>query len=113
MYYFRCRSFPGLVNNTTLDWVFPWPRQALEAVAKIHFLDNRQIPINFCEKIISHVVHVHESVANYTEDYRISQRRRNYVTPKHFVDFISLYISLLVEKNNFILSQVNFVNIYL
>lgn len=21
----RCRSFPGLVNNTCIDWIFPWP----------------------------------------------------------------------------------------
>lgn len=29
----RCRSFPGLVNNTCIDWMFPWPTQALYAVA--------------------------------------------------------------------------------
>ena len=29
----RCRNFPGLVNNTSIDWFMPWPRQALFAVA--------------------------------------------------------------------------------
>ena len=29
----RCRNFPGIVNCTTIDWYFPWPEQALYAVA--------------------------------------------------------------------------------
>ena len=31
----RCRNFPGLVNNTTIDWFQPWPEQALYAVASV------------------------------------------------------------------------------
>lgn len=33
--------FPGLVNNTGIDWFMPWPPQALHAVAK-SFLGERQ-----------------------------------------------------------------------
>jgi dynein heavy chain len=29
----RCRNFPGLVSNTSIDWFFPWPAEALEDVA--------------------------------------------------------------------------------
>ena len=29
----RCRNFPGLVNNTSIDWFTAWPEQALQAVA--------------------------------------------------------------------------------
>lgn len=32
----RCRNYPGLINNTTVDWMFPWPQQALMAVANVH-----------------------------------------------------------------------------
>lgn len=35
----RCRNFPGLVNDTCIDWFMPWPRQALFAVAS-RFLDD-------------------------------------------------------------------------
>ena len=33
----RCRSFPSLVNCSTIDWYDPWPTAALDAVAR-HFL---------------------------------------------------------------------------
>ena len=29
----RCRNFPGLVNNSSIDWFTAWPKQALHAVA--------------------------------------------------------------------------------
>lgn len=29
----RCRDFPGITKCTTIDWYFPWPEQALYAVA--------------------------------------------------------------------------------
>jgi len=31
----RCRNFPGLVSNTTIDWFFPWPSKALTMVAEV------------------------------------------------------------------------------
>ena len=31
----RCRNFPGTVNNASIDWFFPWPEQALYAVASV------------------------------------------------------------------------------
>lgn len=29
----RARQFPALVNNTIIDWYFPWPKDALFNVA--------------------------------------------------------------------------------
>lgn len=37
----RCRNYPGLVNNTTIDWMFPWPEEALVAVANVTLRDVR------------------------------------------------------------------------
>lgn len=36
----RCRNFPGLIGSTYIDWVFPWPRQALSAVAQIFLTEH-------------------------------------------------------------------------
>jgi dynein heavy chain len=38
----RCRNFPGLVSNTNIDWFFPWPEEALSAVAS-NFLVNVEL----------------------------------------------------------------------
>lgn len=101
----RCRSFPGLVNNTTIDWLFPWPLQALEAVAAVFLKDNPKIPEMYRETIMGHVVHVHQSMGRYTDEYLLKLRRKNYVTPKHYLDFIQIYLRLLVEKDNYIQAQ--------
>jgi len=60
----RCRNFPGLVNNTVIDWFFPWPESALTAVAN-HFLaeerDNEEpigIPDEHRQSIVEHMVKV-------------------------------------------------------
>ncbi|XP_028981786.1 dynein heavy chain 10, axonemal [Diachasma alloeum] len=101
----RCRSYPGLVSSTTVDWMFPWPQQALHAVATVVLRDNPHVPEEHRKSIIQHVVHVHESVGEYTAEFLTKLRRRNYVTPKHFLDFINTYLNLLAEKKTYIASQ--------
>lgn len=54
---------------------------------------------------MTHAVHVHASIARYTLDFLAKLRRHNYVTPKHYLDFINTYVNLLLEKKNYIDSQ--------
>lgn len=91
----RCRNFPGLAGSTVIDWVFQWPEQALLAVAKVFLADHPKIPALYREPIIAHVVHVHNSIGFYTADYLQKMRRKNFVTPKHYLDYISIYIRLI------------------
>jgi len=35
----RCRNFPGLISNSTLDWFFEWPEEALLDVANYKLSD--------------------------------------------------------------------------
>ncbi|XP_055533348.1 dynein axonemal heavy chain 10 [Wyeomyia smithii] len=101
----RCRNFPGLVGSTTIDWVFPWPEQALYAVAKVFLADHVKIPDVHREPIISHIVHVHQSLKHYTQQFLLKLRRKNFVTPKHYLDYINTYLKLIEEKDNFIMQQ--------
>ncbi|KAK5648316.1 hypothetical protein RI129_003208 [Pyrocoelia pectoralis] len=103
----RCRSFPGLVNNTCIDWLFPWPPQALIAVASVFLKDNPKIPAVYRDIIVEHVVFVHQTVGQFTVDFLVKLRRKNFVTPKHYLDYISTYLRLLEEKNNYITAQCN------
>ncbi|NXA03996.1 DYH10 protein, partial [Sapayoa aenigma] len=100
-----CRNFPGLVNNTGIDWFLPWPPQALFAVAQSFVGKNRRIPPESCKSVIEHMVMVHESVGDFSRKFLEKLRRRNHVTPKNYLDFINTYSKLLEEKNEFILAQ--------
>jgi dynein heavy chain len=35
----RCRNFPGLIANSTIDWFFEWPEEALVDVANYKLND--------------------------------------------------------------------------
>ncbi|XP_069353305.1 dynein axonemal heavy chain 10 isoform X1 [Eulemur rufifrons] len=101
----RCRNFPGLVNNTGIDWFMPWPPQALHAVAKSFLGDNPMIPLDKTEALVEHVVLVHESVGEFSKQFLQKLRRSNYVTPKNYLDFINTYSKLLDEKTQYNVAQ--------
>lgn len=95
----RCRSFPGLVNNTMIDWYPPWPEQALFSVADA-FLKNDMIPSEHKSSVVSHMVGVHMSVAVFSQEFQQKYRRTNYVTPKNYLDYINTYNRLLRDNRD-------------
>uniref|UniRef100_A0A8C7PKH0 AAA+ ATPase domain-containing protein n=1 Tax=Oncorhynchus mykiss TaxID=8022 RepID=A0A8C7PKH0_ONCMY len=99
----RCRNFPGLVNNTGIDWFLPWPPQALHAVAQSFLGESPMIPERHSAAVIAHVCMVHGSVGDYSKMFLQKLRRSNYVTPKNYLDFISTYANLLEDKDQYIL----------
>ncbi|XP_039277456.1 dynein heavy chain 10, axonemal [Nilaparvata lugens] len=101
----RCRNFPGLVNNSYINWLYPWPTQALHAVATKYLQDEPKLPPDNLTNIIEVVVHIHSSTILFTTDFHTKLRRRNYITPKHYLDFIRLFLKLIEEKFSFIVSQ--------
>ncbi|OXB64089.1 hypothetical protein ASZ78_002019 [Callipepla squamata] len=100
-----CRNFPGLVNNTGIDWFLPWPPQALYAVAKSFVGSNTHVPAESSKMVVEHMVMVHGSVGVFSKRFLQKLRRSNHVTPKNYLDFIHTYSKLLEEKNEFILAQ--------
>jgi dynein heavy chain len=95
----RCRNFPGLISNTTVDWFFAWPKQALQKVAQHLLSDETHIPDGNMVDVVEHMVNVHTSVMNASERFRTELRRNNYVTPKNYLDYIAGYRRVLKTKN--------------
>jgi len=93
----RCRSFPGMVNNTVIDWFVPWPEQALLSVAGV-FLAEEDLPQQMRNGIVSHMVMVHSDSMERSAAFLTQLKRYNYVTPKNYLDFISNYRSVLKEE---------------
>ncbi|KAI9009714.1 dynein heavy chain and region D6 of dynein motor-domain-containing protein [Gaertneriomyces semiglobifer] len=95
----RCRSFPGLVNNTIIDWFPPWPEQALFSVATA-FLREDLVSAEHRAAIVQHMVKVHLSVADASAEFLQRYRRANFVTPKNYLDYINTYNRLLEENRD-------------
>ena len=53
----RCRNFPGLVNNASIDWFTAWPKQALEAVATQFLAEVRFLSTVILYTLVFKVVH--------------------------------------------------------
>lgn len=101
----RCRYFPGLVSNTNIDWFFPWPEDALTAVAN-NFMGTVELEDDQRQKVVDHLVMVHLSVQKFSTEYKIIYKRENFSTPKNYLDFINNYIKFLRDKRRFMESQV-------
>ncbi|XP_076804944.1 dynein axonemal heavy chain 10-like [Clavelina lepadiformis] len=101
----RCRNFPGMVNNTVIDWFLPWPEQALYAVATSFLGENQMIPEEHVDSVVGHIVFAHQSVGKYSKLFAQKLRRNNYVTPKNYLDFINSYNNLLEKKDQEILKM--------
>lgn len=94
----RCRSFPGLVSASVIDWFQPWPADALQKVAE-YFLQDEQLPDELREPIVGHLVFTHQSVVVFAERFADEMRRHYYVTPANYLDFIANYRTELKENN--------------
>lgn len=94
----RCRSFPGLVSASVIDWFQPWPADALQKVAE-YFLQDEQLPDELRETIVGHLVFTHQSVVGFSERFADEMRRYYYVTPANYLDFIANYRTELKENN--------------
>jgi dynein heavy chain len=101
----RCRSFPGMVNNTVIDWFVPWPEEALESVAGV-FLAEEDLPAPSRKPIVEHMVMVHQYVRGQSDGFLQQLKRYNYVTPKNYLDFISNYRSVLKDERRKIDGQI-------
>uniref|UniRef100_A0A8C3GQP8 Dynein axonemal heavy chain 1 n=1 Tax=Cairina moschata TaxID=8855 RepID=A0A8C3GQP8_CAIMO len=81
----RLRQFPSLVNCCTIDWFNEWPAEALQCVAS-----------SFLQEIPH--LEIHQSVARMCQVYLAELARHNYVTPKSYLDFLSIFSSLIGKK---------------
>jgi dynein heavy chain, axonemal len=49
---------------------------------------------------------IHQSVQDYSRDFELVYKRKNFSTPKNYLDFIDNYIKFLANNRKFIDSQI-------
>uniref|UniRef100_A0A8C3UWY6 Dynein axonemal heavy chain 1 n=1 Tax=Catharus ustulatus TaxID=91951 RepID=A0A8C3UWY6_CATUS len=91
----RLRQFPSLVNCCTIDWFNEWPAEALQSVAS-SFLNELIIQMQNC--MIQVCVAIHQSVARKCQLFLAELGRHNYITPKSYLEFLSIFSSLIGKK---------------
>ncbi|KAI7899864.1 dynein heavy chain [Cokeromyces recurvatus] len=126
----RAATSPALFNRCVLDWFGDWPDQAFYQVGmeftKTLDLDvpnytppinipiayrNLPIPPNHRETVVNALVYVHQSLYEINAKLSKRQGRYNYVTPRHFLDFISHYVRLYNEKREDLEEQQRHLNV--
>ncbi|NXM42418.1 DYH1 protein, partial [Gymnorhina tibicen] len=96
----RLRQFPSLVNCCTIDWFNEWPAEALQSVAssllsEIPLLGSGNEDLN---GMIQVCVAIHQSVAKKCQLFLAELGRHNYITPKSYLEFLSIFSSLIGKK---------------
>uniref|UniRef100_A0ABD2X5S3 Dynein heavy chain 7, axonemal n=1 Tax=Trichogramma kaykai TaxID=54128 RepID=A0ABD2X5S3_9HYME len=98
----RIRKFPALVNCCTIDWLQPWPEDALQAVATKFLGDielkdmERQACIEMCQSF-------HTSTQDLSKEFLLRAKRYNYVTPTSYLELISTFDKILARKRKEVL----------
>lgn len=93
-----CRVYPGLINNTTINWFMPWPAEALYEVATKYTKEE----LDFDETLKSNICDVfsfmHITVTENTQKMLTELKRPYYVTPTHYLDIVTGFVELLKSK---------------
>jgi dynein heavy chain len=109
----RMRMFPSFINCCTIDWFTEWPEEALRRVGKKEMLNEVQnekgdgylslaeklgvTPI--VDKIVEMFKAIHKSVEHMSRKYRAEVNRHNYVTPRSYLEQLTLFRKILEIKN--------------
>ncbi|KAJ3563761.1 hypothetical protein NP233_g8731 [Leucocoprinus birnbaumii] len=115
----RAATSPALFNRCVLDWFGDWSDQAFFQVGMeftntldldltsytppVHFpiaYRGLSMPPVHRTAVVNALVHVHQSLHQINQRLSRRQGRYNYVTPRHYLDFINHYVKLYTEKRD-------------
>lgn len=103
----QSRKFPGIINNTSMDWFHSWPKDALLGVAARFMADVDMPNEEIRQAVVENMTEVHGSIDEANERFLKLERRHNATTPKSFLELIDFYKKVLGEKRGQIDKQIN------
>lgn len=97
----RMRMFPSIVNCCTLNWLNPWPEEALLTVAKMNIetIEFEELTPELRQGVAECCMYTHKTVESACDKFYDNLRRKVYITPKSYIDMIDAYKSLLKLKS--------------
>jgi dynein heavy chain 1 len=126
----RAATSPALFNRCVMDWFGDWSDQAFFQVGK-EFTDSldfenptfiassdfpvvyRDLPMppSYRQAIANAFVYVHLSLESTNLKLMKKYGRKNYTTPRHYLDFINHYVRLFYEKKEELEDQQRHLNV--
>ncbi|KEG14779.1 putative dynein heavy chain [Trypanosoma grayi] len=104
----RCRQFPSLTNCCSIDWFDEWPHEALLGVAQRLFEDTEKGVSNQLLPVLPPLcVDIHTTVITVAQVFWEERRRRYYITPTSYLEFIELYKALYNEQRALLEEQLS------
>ena len=126
----RSATSPALFNRCVLDWFGDWSNTALfqvgseftrnvdlddlswKAPSFFPTLDDLDLPreLTHRDSVITCLVFVHQTINTANKVLLKRTGRQNYVTPRHYLDFIKQFVDLVNEKRNQLEEQQSHLN---
>ncbi|KAG9805633.1 dynein heavy chain, partial [Aureobasidium melanogenum] len=126
----KAATSPALFNRCVLNWFGDWSDQALFQVGyeltQSVDLDRSsyvspdsipvayrqlQLPASHRDAVVNSMVHVHHSMHKFNARLLRQQNKTTYLTPRHFLDFLSQFVKLYNEKRDDLEEQQRHLNI--
>ena len=64
------------------------------------YLAEEDLPQDLRQPINDHIVLVHQNVQDYSKEFEMKLKRKNFSTPKNYLDFLNNYKKLLGFNRN-------------
>lgn len=94
----RLRTFPTLVNCTTIDWFLAWPEEALKTTAFKTFQSIPELEEKYREGVVQLCVDMQQRARDLSTRYYQELRRFYYITPTSYLELLSTFKRLLKER---------------
>ena len=102
----RLRTFPSLVNCTTIDWFLSWPEEALRGVAD-SLLSETKVEDKIKKGLVDICVDMQLRVTNLSTRFYQELRKYYYVTPTSYLELLATFKRLLTARNSQVISSIS------
>lgn len=105
----RCRLFPSLVHNSTIDWFDDWPTEALMSVAQkvLEEAFRRTETPDIIENLTDVCQGMHVTVGQAMDEFCSQTKRCCYITLKSYLEFLKSYVKICGSQTDKIKNESN------
>lgn len=96
------RNYPSIINSCTIDWLHPWPNDALSSISQRFLTTNVKFLTNHEQNVaIDMFMEFHLSTLTFAKRISIDDHRQQiHIPPKMFIDLIYIFKEKLMKKKN-------------